>query len=148
MNSLISSLTLFMPFCYLFVDWACDNAIKKDVRLVVLRPQNRGIAKRLIRMNIEETIFPRRKIYVGSVQKAHYQHIHRMSIDCFGPLMKILAKFLFLDFNKMLSYVNGFFPHWRGKDRHFLATNAHKMRKLSLPKEIKKILVSDKSFFK
>ena len=75
---------------------------KKDVRLIALRPQNRGIAKRLIRMNIEETIFPRRKIYVGSVQKAHYRHIHRMSIDCFGPLMKILAKFLFLDFNKML----------------------------------------------
>ena len=47
---------------------------------------------------------------MGGVQKAHRRHIHRMSIDCFGPLMKILAKFLFLDFNKMLSYVNGFFP--------------------------------------
>ena len=36
---------------------------KKDVRLVALRPQNRGIAKRLNRMNGEETIFPRRDIY-------------------------------------------------------------------------------------
>ena len=37
---------------------------KKDVRLVALRPQNRGIAKRLSGMNYEETIFPRRGIYL------------------------------------------------------------------------------------
>ena len=33
---------------------------KKDVRLVALRPHILGIAKRPIRMNHEETIFPRR----------------------------------------------------------------------------------------
>ena len=69
-------------------------AIKKDVRLIALRPQNRGIAKRLNKMNGEETIFPRRDIYIGSAQNAHNLHIHRMSIDCSSPLFKILAKFL------------------------------------------------------
>ncbi len=62
--------------------------IKKDVRLVVIHSHILGIAKRPIRMNNEETIFPRRDIYVGDVQNAHYLHIHRMSIDCFGPLIK------------------------------------------------------------
>ena len=64
---------------------------KKDVRLVVLRPHILGIAKRLNQMNFEETIFPRRDIYVGNVQNTHYRHIHRMSIDCSGPWFKILA---------------------------------------------------------
>ena len=59
---------------------------KKDVRLVALRPWILGIAKRPSRMNYEETIFPRRDIYVGSVQNAHNLYTHRMSIDCFGPL--------------------------------------------------------------
>ena len=59
---------------------------KKDVRLVALRPQNRGIAKRLSRMYVEETILPRRNIYMDYTQNAHNRYIHRMSIDCFGPL--------------------------------------------------------------
>ena len=41
------------------------NGCKKDVRLIALRPHILGIAKRLNQMNYEETIFPRRDIYVG-----------------------------------------------------------------------------------
>ena len=61
---------------------------KKDVRLVALRPHILGIAKRPNEMNNEETIFPRRDIYVGDAQNARNQHIHRMSIDCVCPSLK------------------------------------------------------------
>ena len=40
----------------------------------------------------------------------HKRYIHRMSIGCSSPLFKILAKFQFLDFNKMLSYTDEFLP--------------------------------------
>lgn len=70
---------------------------KKRRETCALRPQNRGIAKRLNQMNNEETIFPRRDIYVGLCAKKGTQqtYIHRMSIDCFGPLFKILANLRF-----------------------------------------------------
>ena len=47
---------------------------------------------------------------MGSMQNAYYRHIHRMSIGCSSPLFKILAKFQFLDLNKMLSYTDEFLP--------------------------------------
>ncbi|MBR5860915.1 MAG: hypothetical protein IKY71_06160 [Bacteroidaceae bacterium] len=58
------------------------------MRLVALRPHILGIAKRPNEMNNEETIFPRRDIYVGDAQNARNQHIHRMSIDCVCPSLK------------------------------------------------------------
>ena len=61
------------------------------MRLAALRPHILGIAKRLNQMNNEETIFPRRDIYVGDAQNARNKHIHRMSIDCSSPWFKILA---------------------------------------------------------
>ena len=60
-------------------------------------------------MNGEETIFPRRDIYVGDVQNAHHLHIHSMSIDCSGPPL-IFGEISVLDLNKMLSCVSGFLP--------------------------------------
>ena len=50
-------------------------------------------------------------INTWAVRLAHNRHIqHRMSIDCLGPLFKILAKFLFWTWNKMLYCINGFLP--------------------------------------
>ncbi len=49
---------------------------KKDVRLVALRPQNRGIAKRLSGMNYEETIFPRRGIYLWLMYRTYISGIN------------------------------------------------------------------------
>ena len=59
-------------------------------------------------MNNEETIFPRRDIYVDHVQNAHNLHIHRMSISCF-VLWKILA---ILQVGTLLNAfnINGFLP--------------------------------------
>ena len=70
------------------------------MRLVVLRPRILGIAKRLTGMNYEETMFARRDIYVGGVHKVHYRHIHRMSIDCFGPPEN------FGEFKKLFKYIS------------------------------------------
>ena len=64
---------------------------KKRRETCALRPHILGIAKRLNQMNNEETIFPRRDIYVSDAQNARNQHIHRMSIDCSSPWFKILA---------------------------------------------------------
>ena len=69
-------------------------------------------------MNGEETIFPRRDIYVGDVQNAHYLHIHSMSIDCSGPPL-IFGEISVLDLNKMLSCVSGFLPTNIAKINYF-----------------------------
>ena len=116
------------------------------MRLAALRPHILGIAKRLNQMNNEETIFPRRDIYVGDAQNARNQHIHRMSIDCSSPWFKILANLRYglktkcflasMDLlhettslgkvNKfsLLSLVRGFAPHRHRKYIHFFTINA------------------------
>ena len=47
---------------------------KKRRETCALRPHILGIAKRLNQMNIEETIFPRRDIYVGGVKHTTYTY--------------------------------------------------------------------------
>ena len=79
------------------------------MRLVALSPRIQGIAKRPTRMNYEETIFPRREYTMGYAQNAHNLHIHKVSIDCSGPLENF-GEFLDSDLRKMLSCTREFLP--------------------------------------
>ena len=78
-------------------------------------------------MNGEETIFPRRDIYMGSMQNAYYRHIHRMSIGCSSPLFKILAKFQLLDLKQ-----NAFLRQWIYYKKPLSLGKANKFSLLSL----------------
>ena len=77
------------------------------MRLIVLRSSTYGHRQTPYQNELEKQYSHAVNMYVGGVHAAHHLHIHRMSIDCFGPLIKF-GEFIGWDINKMLSCINGF----------------------------------------